>query len=95
MNGVYTPAASTTDGVRGGARAPFLSARPSAALPAEDRVALLAAEGMRLIYGALLERIVRVELSRLRSPLSVSRRRASCSWSDAPGPERPSAARAS
>ena len=60
--------------------------KPKLALPAEDRASLLTAEGMRQIYARPARADRAVELSRARSPPSVCRRRASSTWSVAPGP---------
>ena len=53
------------------ARAQDFYREAEAALPAEDRSALLTAEAMRLIYGALLERIVRSNYRVLDRRLSL------------------------
>lgn len=53
------------------ARAQQFYREAEAALPAEDRSSLLTAEAMRLIYGALLERIVRANYRVLDGRLSL------------------------
>jgi len=71
LKGAYTPAFRALMEFEA-ARARQYYSEAEQALPPEDRPAMLAAEGMRLIYAALLERIARAGYRVLDRRLSLS-----------------------